>query len=50
MLAVSSEQDTAQIVVEDEEMIDDGVYVSKQPLTVPLNVLDVPRKQVGNTD
>ena len=47
MLAVSSEQDTAEIMMDDDEMADScGIYVSKNPFKVPLNVLSIPREHV----
>ncbi|XP_028400510.1 probable E3 ubiquitin-protein ligase HECTD4 [Dendronephthya gigantea] len=46
VLSVSSEQDNAQIVIEDDGILDDGIYVPKHSFTVPLNVLSVPREQV----
>ena len=44
---MSSEQDTAQIMIEDDPIRDSGIYVPKNSFTVPLNVLAVPREEVS---
>ncbi len=44
---MSSEQDTAQIIMEDNEIRDSSIYVSKHSFTVPLNVVGIPREQVS---